>query len=151
MTYGGVVPSIGAGYSGFVNGDTSSALTVKPICSTTATSSSPASVSPYPATCGSAVDPNYTMSYVAGSVAVNPTPLADHGFEFSDGLRKLRANGHADVFGLQERRQRLVADPPAHLLADRHDFEPGGELRLDLHGAADANYVDQLLSVAISR
>ena len=74
MNYGAAVPSVVAGYTGFVNGDTSSALTVKPMCSTTATRSSPASVSPYPATCGSAVDPNYTISYAPGSMTVNPRP-----------------------------------------------------------------------------
>ena len=43
MTYGGSVPTITAGYSGFVNGDSASSLTTKPTCSTTATSSSPVS------------------------------------------------------------------------------------------------------------
>jgi hypothetical protein len=70
MTSGGSVPSITASYSGFVNGDTSSSLTTQPACSTTATSSSTVAGSPYPSSCSGAVDPNYTISYVHGSVTV---------------------------------------------------------------------------------
>ncbi len=66
MTYGGTAPTITAGYSGFVNGDTSSSLTTPPTCSTTATGSSPVSAPTYPSSCSGAVDSNYTMSYVAG-------------------------------------------------------------------------------------
>ncbi len=75
MTYGGTVPTISAGYAGFVNGDTASSLTTKPTCSTTANSSSPVLGSPYVTSCGGAVDPNYTMTYLGGSVTVNTAPL----------------------------------------------------------------------------
>ncbi len=76
MTYGGAPPAITASYSGFVNGDTSSSLTTKPTCSTTATSSSPVSGSPYASSCSSAADSNYTFSYTAGAVTVNPASLS---------------------------------------------------------------------------
>ena len=66
MTYGGTVPTITPSYSGFVNGDTSASLTAQPICSTTATSHSVAGS--YPSTCAGAVDSNYTISYVNGTV-----------------------------------------------------------------------------------
>ena len=75
MNYGGTVPTITPGYSGFVNGDTAASLTTPPACSTTATSSSPASPPAYPSSCSGAVDPNYAFSYVAGSVTVNKAPL----------------------------------------------------------------------------
>ena len=75
MTYGGTPPTITAGYAGFVNGDTSSSLTTKPTCSTAATSSSTVAGSPYPSTCSGAVDPNYAIGYVAGSVTVSQAPL----------------------------------------------------------------------------
>ncbi len=75
MTYGGTPPAITAGYAGFVNGDTSSSLTTKPTCSTAATSSSTVAGSPYPSTCSGAVDPNYAIGYVAGSVTVSQAPL----------------------------------------------------------------------------
>ena len=75
MTYGGSVPPVVAGYAGFVNGDGPSKLTTPPTCSTTATSSSPVSGSPYPSTCSGAVDPNYSISYVAGLVTVGTATL----------------------------------------------------------------------------
>ena len=75
MAYGGVVPTITPGYSGFVNGDTSSSLTTNPTCRTTANVSSPVSGSPYTASCSGAVDSNYAITYVAGSVTVTPVPL----------------------------------------------------------------------------
>ena len=75
MTYGGTVPTISPSYSGFVNGDTAASLTTKPTCSTTATSSSSVLGSPYVSSCGGAVDPNYTISYLGGSVTVNTATL----------------------------------------------------------------------------
>ena len=56
MTYGGTVPTITPGYSGFVNGNTSASLTTPPTCTTTATSGSPVSGSPYVSSCSGAVD-----------------------------------------------------------------------------------------------
>ena len=73
MTYGGSVPSITPSYSGFVNGDDSSSLTTPPMCSTTATSSSP--VGSYPDSCSQAADPNYTITYVPGSTVVGSAVL----------------------------------------------------------------------------
>jgi FtsP/CotA-like multicopper oxidase with cupredoxin domain len=71
MTYGGAVPAITPGYNGFVAGDNAgTALTTQPTCSTTATSTSP--VASYPSTCSGAVAPNYTISYVAGTVTITP-------------------------------------------------------------------------------
>jgi alpha-tubulin suppressor-like RCC1 family protein len=73
MTYGGSVPAVSASYSGFVNGDIPAALTSPPTCSTTATSSS--QVGTYPSSCSGASDPNYTISYVGGTVQVTTAPL----------------------------------------------------------------------------
>jgi hypothetical protein len=68
MAQGAAVPTITATYSGFVNGDHASSLTVAPSCSTTATSSSPAGS--YPTSCSGAVDANYDISYVNGTLSV---------------------------------------------------------------------------------
>ncbi len=67
---GGTPPAITAGYSGFQNGESASVLTTQPTCSTTATSSS--LMGPYPTTCSGALDPNYTITYLPGSVTVVP-------------------------------------------------------------------------------
>ena len=74
MTYGGSVPAVSASYSGFVNGDTAASLATPPTCSTAATSSSP--VGPYASSCSGAADPDYSFSYVNGSVEVDPAPLS---------------------------------------------------------------------------
>ena len=69
MTYGGTVPLIAAGGSGFVNGDTLFSLTKQPTCSTTATSTSLPGT--YTSSCSGAVDTNYSaINYVNGTVTV---------------------------------------------------------------------------------
>jgi MBG domain (YGX type) len=73
MTYGGTVPSLSVSYSGFVNGDNSSSLTTQPTVSTTASSASPAGT--YPITASGAVDPNYTITYLAGTLTVGKAAL----------------------------------------------------------------------------
>ncbi len=71
----GTAPRITPGYSGFVGGDTASSLTTQPTCSTTDTGSSTVAGSPYASSCSGAVDPNYTITYVSGSVTVTTAPL----------------------------------------------------------------------------
>jgi len=73
MNYGGTPPIITPNYAGFVNGNTAASLTTKPTCSTTATSASPAGT--YPSSCSGAVDSNYSISYVNGSVTDSPVVL----------------------------------------------------------------------------
>jgi len=75
VPYGSPVPSITPSYSSFQGADTSSVLTILPACVTTYTVTS--NVGSSPATsCSGAVAPNYTFTYVPGSVTVvYPTPL----------------------------------------------------------------------------
>ncbi len=75
MPYGGPLPTLVAGYTGFVNGDTPASLTTPPSLTTTATAASHVSGSPYPITASGAVDTDYTISYVAGALTVTPAPL----------------------------------------------------------------------------
>jgi hypothetical protein len=67
MIVGGSVPAITPIYTGLINGNTAPAT--PPTCTTSATSASPAGT--YPATCSGAADPNYTISYVTGTLTVN--------------------------------------------------------------------------------
>lgn len=75
MTYGGTVPTITANITGFVLGQNGTVLTAQPTCSTTATSTSPASPPTYPSNCSGAVAANYTFVYVPGTVTINPAAL----------------------------------------------------------------------------
>jgi hypothetical protein len=66
-------PSFTASYVGFVNGDGPSSLTSPAVLSTTAATTSPAGV--YPITVGGAESPNYTITFVPGSLSVTNPPL----------------------------------------------------------------------------
>jgi len=69
VTYGGPAPTITPSFNAFVLGQTAAtALTMQATCSSTATSASP--VGSYPSTCSGAVAPNYTITYVTGTVTV---------------------------------------------------------------------------------
>ncbi|HXT35035.1 MAG TPA: MBG domain-containing protein [Chloroflexota bacterium] len=69
------LPTLTAGYSGFVNGDTSTNLTTQPTLGTTATASSSAAGSPYAITASGAADLDYTIAYVAGALTVTAAPV----------------------------------------------------------------------------
>ena len=71
FVYGGTVPTITPSYDGLQAGDTAPAT--PPTCSTTATDTS--DVGFYPSSCSGAVDANYTISYVDGSVEITPADL----------------------------------------------------------------------------
>ncbi len=73
--YGAALPSLTASYTGFVNGDTSASLATPPTITTTATAASHLSGSPYSITASGAVDTDYTISYVAGTLSVTKAPL----------------------------------------------------------------------------
>jgi hypothetical protein len=73
--YGAALPSFVATYSGLVNGDIPASLTSPPTLTTTATAASPVAVGGYPITAAGAVDGNYTITYVAGTLTVTPAPL----------------------------------------------------------------------------
>ena len=71
--YGAALPTLSASYAGFVNGDTSASLTTQPTLSTTATAASP--VGSYTVTAAGAVDGNYTISYLGGTLTVTRAAL----------------------------------------------------------------------------
>src|SRR4029077_12169417 len=72
-TYGAAVTALGFTPSGFVNGDTPASLTTQPTLSTTATAASP--VGSYAITISGAVDANYSITYVAGTLTVTQAAL----------------------------------------------------------------------------
>jgi hypothetical protein len=73
--YGAALPTLTASYSGFVNGDTAVSLSTQHTLTTTASAASHVSGSPYPVTASGAVDSDYTISYLAGSLTVTPAAL----------------------------------------------------------------------------
>ena len=71
--YGADLPTLTASYSGFVNGDTPANLDTPPTLATTATATSDTGV--YAITASGALDPDYTISYVSGTLTVSPATL----------------------------------------------------------------------------
>ena len=89
--YGAALPTLTVTYTGLVNGDTpatfSSAPNTPPTITTTATASSHVSGNPYSITASGAVDSDYSISYVAGTLTVTPAPLT------------ITANNQTKVYG----------------------------------------------------
>ncbi|HEV7927236.1 MAG TPA: MBG domain-containing protein [Verrucomicrobiae bacterium] len=73
--YGAALAALTASYAGFVNGDTAASMTTLPTLLTTATSASHVSGSPYPITAIAAVDADYGISYVSGTLTVTGVSL----------------------------------------------------------------------------
>jgi len=123
--YGAALPTLTASYTGFVNGDTSADLTTLPTLTTSATAASSATGSPYAISASGAVGPNYTISYVAGSLAITTAPLtisADNQTKvYGAALPPLTASYTGFVNGDTSRQPRHAAE----LLDDRHAEQPG--------------------------
>ncbi len=71
--YGAANPAFAVAYGGFVNGDDAGDLTGTPAFATAATASS--APGGYPVTPSGLTAANYTLSFVAGTLTVNPAPL----------------------------------------------------------------------------
>ena len=67
------MPTLSASFIGLVNGDTSASLTTQPTLATSAGSGS--HVGSYAISASGAVDPDYAIGYVNGTLSVTPVPL----------------------------------------------------------------------------
>jgi fibronectin type 3 domain-containing protein len=74
ITLGAAIPAFTASYSGFENGDGAGVLSGAPSLTTTATSSSPAGTYPIVAALGTLSSPNYTFSFVNGTLSIVQSP-----------------------------------------------------------------------------
>ncbi len=70
MTYGGMLPTLTASYTGFVNGDGQGVLSGAPSLTTTATSGSPVGNYPITAAQGTLSAQNYTFTFVNGTLTI---------------------------------------------------------------------------------
>jgi hypothetical protein len=148
MTYGGSLPSLDASYSGFVNGETAASLTTKPTCSTTATSSSPAGS--YSITCSGAVDKNYAITHVAGTLSIKAVSL------------KITADNkvmllHGTVPALTVSYSGFVNGDTASVLTSKPSCSttatsgsPAGSYPITCSGAVDTNYTISYGAAAVA-
>src|SRR5262249_7102529 len=72
---GSATPPLPPPYSGFDNGNPPASHTTQPTVSPTATAASHVAGSPYAITASGAVDSNYSISCVAGTLTVTPAAL----------------------------------------------------------------------------
>ncbi|HEX4442840.1 MAG TPA: MBG domain-containing protein [Galbitalea sp.] len=100
-TYGGAAPTITPSYTGLTNGD--SAPTVAPTCVANTDAHTAAGIHASISTCSGASDGNYAISYLAGTVTVDPAAL------------KVTASNGTNVYG----------SPAPHITADYSGFVNG--------------------------
>ena len=145
--YGAALPALSASYNGFVNGDSASSLTTQPSLSTTATAAS--NVGSYAITASGAVDPNYTISYVAGTLTVTPVALtitANNASKlYGAALPTLSASYSGFVNG--DSASSLTTQPSLSTTATAGSnvgsyaiTASGGSYAITASGAVDANY-----------
>ncbi|HTR29384.1 MAG TPA: MBG domain-containing protein [Puia sp.] len=138
MTYGGSVPSLSVSYTGFVNGDDATDLTTQPTTTTSATAASPAGT--YPITATGAVDPNYTISYQAGTMTVGKASLtvtADNkAMPLGGPIPPLTVSYSGFVNG--DNASNLTTQPTATTTATVNS--PAGGYPITPHGGVSPNY-----------
>ena len=139
-TYGAVLPALTLSYTGFVNGDT--ALTTQPTLSTTATASSHVSGNPYTITASGAVDSDYTITYVAGSLTVTTAPLlitaSNLSKAYGAALPTLTASYSGFVKG--DTSASLTTQPTLTTTATATSSTDGGPYAITASGAVDPDY-----------
>ncbi|HXP62473.1 MAG TPA: MBG domain-containing protein, partial [Dongiaceae bacterium] len=142
--YGAALPALSASYSGFVNGNTASNLTTRPVLSTTATAAS--AVGSYPITAGGAASPNYTITYVGGTLTVNKAALritANNASKlYGAALPALSASYSGFVNG--NTAGNLTARPVLSTTATA--ASPVGQYPITASGAASPNYTFSYVS-----
>jgi MBG domain (YGX type)/Bacterial Ig-like domain (group 3) len=147
-TYGSPPPVISAIYSGFVNGETPSALSTPPACTTSATSSSP--VGTYKSSCSAAVDGNYDISYLDGTVTVSRAPLqikaSDAVMAYGTAPPTITASYAGFVNG--ETPAALTTQPTCSTTAQSNS--PPGVYPSTCSGAAASNYAISYLNGAVT-
>ena len=121
-----------------MNGDDVSALTTPPTCSTTATSASP--VGSYAIACSGAVDSNYEISYVDGSMQVTAAALvitaSSGSMTYGGSVPVITANYSG--FVNNDSATSLATQPTCSTTAT--SSSPVGTYQSSCSGAADANY-----------
>ena len=140
--YGAALPTLTASYSGLVNGDTSASLTTQPTLTTTATASSHVAGNPYTITASGAVDSDYTISYVAGTLTVTAAPLtitaSNQSKTYGAVVPALTASYTGFVNG--DTSASLTVQPTLTTTATAHSHVSGNPYSIIASGAADSDY-----------
>ncbi len=139
MTYGGTVPTVSPIISGLQNGEDASVFGVGLLCSTSALSSSPVGI--YATQCSGALDANYTIVYVNGSVSVTPAALTitASSATASYGAASPTITASYDGFVNGDTASSLAAAPTCS--TTETSSSPVGTYPSSCSGASDPNYL----------
>ena len=125
-----------------MNGDTPSSLTTQATVTTTATASSHVSGNPYSITASGAVDSNYSIVYVTGSLTLTAAPLT------------ITANNQSKIYGVAlpaltvsyngfvngDTTASLTSQPTLTTTATASSHVSGNPYTITASGAVDADY-----------
>jgi uncharacterized repeat protein (TIGR03803 family) len=146
--YGDASPTLTASYAGFVNGDTAASLDTPVSLVTTATAAS--SVGTYPITTSGAVDANYTITFVAGTLTVTPASLtitADNKTKVYGAALPILTASYA---GFVNGDTPASLDTPVSLTTTATQSSDVGSYVITASGAADLNYAITHINGALS-
>src|SRR5207247_531986 len=139
---GAAPPTLTASYSGLVNGDTAASLTTPPALATTATAASHVAGNPYNITASRAVDSDYTITYVAGTLTITSVGLtitADNKTKaYSAPLPTLTASYSGFVNG--DASASLTTQPTLTTTASAGSHVSGNPYSITASGAVDSDY-----------
>src|SRR5207253_2711022 len=140
--YGAALPALTASYSGFVNGDTDVSLTTAPTLTTSAHADSHVAGNPFLVTASGAVDADYTINYVAGTLNVTPVALTITADEqtkpYGAVLPALTASYAGLVNGDTE--SSLTTTPTLSATATASSHVSGSPYAVTAAGAVDTDY-----------
>ena len=150
--YGAALPTLTASYTGFVNGENSSALSTQPTLSTAATAASHISGSPYSITASGAASANYTITYVSGSLTITTAPLTitanNQTKVYGAALPTLTASYTGFVNG--DSNGSLTTPPTLSTTATASSTVAGNPYSITASGAVDADYTISYVSGSLS-
>jgi hypothetical protein len=136
--YGAPTPPLTASYIGFVNGDTPASLDTPTSLSTSATGAS--SVGAYPISVGGAVDANYTITRLNGTMTVTRAGLIVFADDKSRPYGQANPPLTASYLGFVNGDTMGNLDQPVVLTTLATPGSPAGTYPIVASAAADANY-----------
>ncbi len=138
-TYGAAsLPGLTLNYAGFVNSETESVLTTAPVINTTAMASSNAGT--YPITVSGAIAANYAITYVDGTLTVDPAALTitadDKATTYGDAIPTLSLS-YAGFVNSED--ETVLTTAPA-VATTAVSTSNAGSYAITVSGAAASNY-----------
>jgi len=147
--YGLANSALTISYSGFVNGDTASAIDLPPVANTTATATSNAGT--YPITLSSGNDDNYALTLVDGTLTVTKAPLTARADNQSRGYGQANPALTISYSGFVNADTAATIDVPPVASTTATATSTAGTYPITLSGGSDDNYaltlVDGTLTV----